>query len=314
MKQAIVTGATGFIGSAFVKMLTGRGVDVLALGRRDLDELAQHKKQMLSGAQYLKIDMREIGSLIPKLEEIRWAPGEECVFFNLAWGGLTGLSDENIDAQMKNVVWSVDALDLAAEIGCSRFIQVGTMEEAFAEQYLDLDHNEVNKYNRHLFYSVAKLVAKTALEVRATQNEIDFIYVLHSHVMGPGDSKDSFLQVTLEKLIKGEELRFSTGEQTFDVISVEDCALGYFLICTRGHPGAEYWVGSGKPRKLRDYVEEMYRLFPSKQKMQFGKYPYNDVVLSEDVFSIELLSAHTGFVPKWSFEQVVRHLHASLTR
>ena len=48
--------------------------------------------------------------------------------------------------------------------------------------------------------------------------------------MGPNDDKDSFLQVTLQKLIDNQELIFSSGEQLFDVISLEDCAYGYFLI------------------------------------------------------------------------------------
>jgi nucleoside-diphosphate-sugar epimerase len=69
--------------------------------------------------------------------------------------------------------------------------------------------------------------------------------------MGEDDDKDSFLQVTLQKLINGEDLIFSSGEQIFDVISLEDCARGYYLICEKGIPGEEYWVGSGEPKKLR---------------------------------------------------------------
>ena len=66
------------------------------------------------------------------------------------------------------------------------------------------------------------------------------------------------------------ELIFSTGEQYFDVISVSDCSLGYYRICQKGRPGDEYWVGSGDPRRLREYVERMYDLFPSGAEMQFG--------------------------------------------
>ena len=111
------------------------------------------------------------------------------------------------------------------------------MEEAFTHKYLELDHRNNDEFNRHVIYSIAKISAKHALTVKASEIGMDFIYVLHSHVMGPDDDKDSFLQVTLRKLIDGDELVFSSGMQYFDVISTKDCTRGYFLICTKGVPG-----------------------------------------------------------------------------
>jgi nucleoside-diphosphate-sugar epimerase len=187
------------------------------------------------------------------------------------------------------------------------------MEEAFTEEYLKLDYRKHSQYNRHVIYSVAKMAAKNALRMRAMQLDMEFIYVLHSHVMGPNDDKDSFLQVTLQKLISGDELIFSTGEQLFDVISLEDCALGYYLICKFGRPGETYWVGSGDPLQLREYVERMYQLYPSGREMQFGKFQYNDIVLKKEAFSITNLINDTGYQPSMTFEQTVQILHKHLT-
>ena len=39
----------------------------------------------------------------------------------------------NLDKQLDNVIYSVEALEVASKIGCEKFIQVGTMEEAFTE-------------------------------------------------------------------------------------------------------------------------------------------------------------------------------------
>jgi nucleoside-diphosphate-sugar epimerase len=130
--------------------------------------------------------------------------------------------------------------------------------------------------------------------------------------MGEDDDKDSFLQVTLQKLVNGDDLIFSSGEQVFDVVSLEDCTLGYYLICEKGISGQEYWVGSGDPRRLREYVERMYRLFPSVKEMQFGKLPYNDIVLSKGDFSIENLVKDTGYKPAMSYEQTVKNLYQTL--
>lgn len=313
MKKAIVTGATGFIGSAFVEYLSNRGIDVLALGRKHPTEISAAKLKKLSDSTYYQIDMGDIGRLPQALNEMGWTAGPGCIFFNLAWGGESGLSDLNVAAQLRNVTEAVSALEAADQIGCARFIHVGTMEEAFTQRYLDLDHHHNTQYNRHVIYSVAKMAAKQALEVKALQQGMDFIYVLHSHVMGPHDDKDSFLQVTLQKLMRGEELIFSTGEQYFDVISVEDCVLGYFLICQKGKPGKTYWVGSGEPQRLREYVERMYSMFPSGREMQFGKLQYNDLVLDKTVFSIEGLVQDTGYEPTLTYEETVKVLHEHLS-
>lgn len=314
MKQAIVTGATGFIGAVFVEFLTERGVDVLALGRKSLADARPARRHKLRDARYLHMDMRAIRTLPDASARIGWETGDDCVFVNLAWGGVSRLSDLDVKAQMDNVAWSVDALTAADSLGCTKFVQMGTMEEAFTYRYLELDHHTNSEYNRHVIYSVAKIAARNAVKLKASTLDIDFIYVRHSHVMAPDDDKDSFLQVTLQKLIRGDELIFSTGEQLFDVISARDAANGYYLICERGLADKEYWVGSGQPRRLKEYVERMYAMYPSAQKMQFGRLPYNDVKLSEDDFSIAELVKDTGFAPQMSYEDTVRELYDSLAR
>lgn len=312
MKKIIVSGATGFIGSAFVRFLVKKDVEVLSLGRKHYDELPEHVKENISGSVYINLDMQEIESLDKKISAIGWRVGSDCVFFNLAWFGVSSLSDLDVGAQVNNVKWSLNALELAAKIGCKKFVQVGSMEEAFTNRYLDLDHNRNSEYNRHVIYSVAKIAARRALTIKSRNVGVKFLYVLHSHVMGAFDTKDSFLQVTLKKLIDKDELIFSSGKQLFDVISVEDCCRGYYLICLLGHSSNEYWVGSGEPKTLREYVERMYALFPSGKKMQFGKLPYNDIVLLEKDFSIKRLNEHTGYEPLMTYEQTVKSLHSHL--
>ncbi len=314
MKQAIVTGATGYIGSYFVEYLTKKGIEVLALGRKDFDDISKIRQKKLKDSKYLKIDMSKIENLKNSIKEINWNIGSSCVFINLAWGGKSKLSDLNVRNQMMNVIWCVNAFKIANDLNCIKFLQIGTMEEAFTHKYLTLDYKKNNEYNRHVIYSVAKIAAKKALQLFAKDFKTDLIYVLHSHVMAPDDDKDSFLQVTLKKLIDKSELVFSTGEQTFDVISEKDCANGYFLICEKGIKGSEYWVGSGDPRPLREYVERMYALYPSGKEMQFGKFKYNDVKLSKNDFSIENLVKDTGYKPQNSYEEIVSNLYESLIR
>lgn len=309
MKSAIVTGATGFIGSALVRELLKKKINVLALGRKSFSDVDSKRLTESPYLKYIQLDMSEIINLKKVIIDNKWNTGDDCVFFNFAWGGVNKLSDLDIEAQMKNVTWSANALILASELKCSKFIHVGTMEEAFTSRYLELDYHTNSEYNRHVIYSVAKLASRDVLKMMSKSLDINLIIATNSHVMGPNDDKDSFLQVTLEKLINGNELVFSTGEQIFDVISVNDCANAYYYIGEFGKSGSEYWIGSGNPRRLKEYVEVMYSLYPSGKEMQFGKFPYNDISLKKEDFSIDLLKSDTSFYPSQSYEDAVHELY-----
>ena len=313
MKSAIITGATGFIGSTLVKLLIDNNIKVLALGRKPWTQVDQKRLQPNNILTYCRIDMNEIEMLPERVAESGWI-GEDCVFYNFAWGGKSKLSDLEIEHQINNIAWAGNALKVAKKIGCSRFVHVGTMEEAFTSKYLQLDYHKNTEYNRHVVYSVAKMGSRKLLKILAKEEGVDLMIGTNSHVMGPNDDKDSFLQVTLQKLIDGDELIFSTGEQIFDVISAYDCASAYKLIGERGKPHQEYWIGSGEARPLKEYVKIMAKLYPSSQELQFGKFQYNDISLTLEDFSIEKLTEDTGFVPSMSYEETVHQLHNWLTK
>lgn len=313
MKSAIITGATGFIGSTLVKLLIDSNIKVLALGRRPWNEVDPKRLEANDLLTYCQINMDEIEQLPERVAALGWEV-EDGVFYNLAWGGKSKLSDLEIEHQINNIAWSGNALKAAKKINCNRFVHVGTMEEAFTSKYLELDYHKNSEYNRHVVYSVAKMGSRNLLKVLAKEEGIDLMIGTNSHVMGPNDDKDSFLQVTLQKLIDGDELIFSTGEQIFDVISSYDCANAYKLIGEKGKPHGEYWIGSGEARPLKEYVKIMAELYPSGQELQFGKFEYNDISLTLEDFSIKNLSEDTGYAPSMTYEQTVHQLHDWLTK
>lgn len=305
--KAIVTGASGFIGSQLVAELVKAGYEVAAIGRRKQNDLPSIRSQLLAGSTYLALDLDDSRRILQQLRQLGFYGPDLSFFFHLAWGGKNRLSDLDVDWQNKNITRAIETYEIANNLEADKYIFCGTMEESFAEAYTKLDYKTDSKYNRHVVYALAKISARNALKLRYRKSGPAILFGTNSHVMGPGDDKDSFLQVALGKILCKEEISMSSGEQLFDVINVKDCARAYIAIANKGNLGSSYWIGSGNPRKLKQYVEEMNQLFPS-VRIQYGSMPFNDVVLDKQVFSTDRLIADTDFSPSISFSSSVTEL------
>lgn len=305
--KAIVTGASGFIGSYLVAELVNEGFKVAAIGRKNIENLPAIRKNLLAGSNYFILDLDNPDQIKSKIKDAGFFGADLEYFFHLAWGGNNGLSDLDIRAQTKNVSRAITTYDIANYLNANRYIFCGTMEESFAEIYTNLDYKNHTKYNRHVVYALAKITARNALKIRYLNGGPELIFGTNSHTMGPGDVRDSFLQVLLGKILNKEDIFMSSGEQVFDVINVKDCAKAYVLIAKKGVLGTSYWIGSGDPKKLKEYVEIMNNLF-FPVNIKYGTLPYNDVLLDKKIFNIDKIKLDTGFLPLISFVETVKSL------
>ena len=64
MKQAIITGASGFIASYLTNQLTESGVEVLALGRRNFEDILYKRLKKNKKLTYINLEMNAINNLL----------------------------------------------------------------------------------------------------------------------------------------------------------------------------------------------------------------------------------------------------------
>ena len=305
--KAIVTGASGFIGSKIVDELIREGFKVAALGRRSFNFLPSFRKNLLKDSIYIKSNLYDIDKTIEDLKLNGFSDSN--FFFHFAWGGETQLSDLDVEAQNKNIETTINTYELAKKLNCKRYIFCGTMEESFAELYTQLDYHTEKKFNRHVVYALAKISARESLKLIYDKEGPEILFGTNSHVMGLCDDKNSFLQVVLFNILNDKNINMTSGEQNFDVINVIDCAKAYISIAKYGISGFSYWVGSGYPKKLKEYVEAIRKIFhKSTSQVEYNFLTYNDVFLDKKVFSIDSLKKDTGFSPKISFDDSVKEL------
>lgn len=313
MKKVIITGGAGFLGSKLSETLNNSGYEVLALGRKDYSDINEFRLKQLKNVTYKSCDLSK-DSLDEILENIDWKNKQIYALFHISWSGKEGLSDLNVQKQFENLSTTLKLFENAEKLNIKKFLFTGTIEEFFAEKYLGLDFKKDNIYNRHVIYALSKLWTKKALKKRAFYSKTDVMFLTNSHIIGPGDDKDSFLQVSLSKMIHNQPIVMSSGEQLFDVIDVVDCADTYKAVLENGKRLQNYNAGSGNPQILKNYILEMKKLFSNYEGLTIDSNNSADVVLSEENFETSRLVSDTNFTPNISFHESIVRLMDYLTK
>lgn len=290
MKKAVITGATGAVGRALIEELIRRDVSVLVLARRGgrAATLTPHPRLEIAPA-----DLADLSEFC--------APYADCdVFYHLAWAGTSGDARNDAALQCANVKGAIDAVELAARLGCHTFVGVGSQAEYGRT---DAPLREDTPTAPESGYGIAKLAASGLTRLCAEAREIRHVWVRILSVYGPHDRENSLISYTVRGLLQGEALRFTKAEQYWDLLYSQDAARALALIAERGKHGAVYPLGSGQARPLREYLTRARDLLAPDVPLHFGAldYPQGQVMHLEA--DIRRLRADTGFVPRTDFDE-----------
>lgn len=118
MKKAIVTGATGFIGSWLVQELLKNGVETTVVVRDRFKLLFEFREN----PQCIIVEKS-----IEELTVVDFKDLDYDVFFHLGWGGVAPEQKNEIKLQLNNVSISLAALELSKLLRCKKFIGAGTV-------------------------------------------------------------------------------------------------------------------------------------------------------------------------------------------
>lgn len=248
----IISGATGLVGRSVSRYLLSQGCDVLCLGRRQLSQ-AEAIQFFGSRVFYLSHPMREISLLPAKAEAVGWAI-EETIFINFAWAGDKGLSDGGLSKQLDNAIYSAEAVKVAKKMGCTKFINSGSMEETLIEIYSPTFAG-LGFYPQQLNYGLAKLAARDMSKMVAYLEGIDYVHTRMSVPLTADLSRGTYVATTLKKIANGENYEKPKSSQPHDFVLLDDVCRAYKLIGEHGVNKADYFIGTGRPATLEQHFE-----------------------------------------------------------
>lgn len=297
MKRAIVTGATGAIGTALIKELIENDIEVLVFCRESSKRNNQIPKHPLVTMRFCPLQQ------LSSLENDNKKTYD--VFFHFAWEGTTGAARNDMYLQNLNVKYSLDAVNVAKRFGCHTFIGAGSQAEYGRVE-------GVLKPNTPTFpemgYGMGKLCAGQMTRELAHQLGLKHIWMRILSVYGPNDSAQSMIMSTITKLKEGVVPQFTKGEQMWDYLYSGDAANAFFLVAEKGVDGKTYVLGSGVARPLAEYIEDIKEVVSPGIKLILGSIPYGEkqvMCLCADTSSIE---SDTGWKARTNFKDGILQL------
>lgn len=295
MKSAVVTGATGMIASALIRYLVSKNVKVYALCKPGETKNDDFFKNPLVTA--VDADITDLLSAADKIKE-------KCdVLYHFAWLGTFGNTRDDAYIQNDNIRYTLDAVTLAHKLSCSCFVGAGSQAEYGPVKEKLTDHTTTDPV---MGYGIAKLAAGKLSRIYADNLNIRHIWARILSVYGQKGNPNAIIQSTISKLAKGEKCSFTPCEQDWDFLHCDDAAKAFYLMGEKGKHGAIYPLGSGKTRKLKDYIVSLRDIVNKDAEIGIGEIPYNDNQVMYLCADISQLTADTGFKPDISFEEGIK--------
>lgn len=300
MKKALVTGANGFVGSAVCRQLAQESIEVIAVVKSKESDISRLKD--ISGIRIIYCDMTDYGKLSKHVPD-----RNVDVMYHFSWKGSAGALRGDFEVQTDNVRFSCDAVKACKDIGCRRFVFAGSIMEYEIQNAVRKD----NSLSVNTLYSTAKLAADNMCRAVADDVGVEYICGIISNIYGPGEKSVRLVNSTINKLLNGEHCSFSSGEQKYDFIYIDDAARAFVIMGREGSNNRSYYIGSS-PRKLKDYLIEIKDAVNPKLVLGFGELPDPQTTLSFEEFDVDLLKREFGFSPQVSFSEGIKNTIRSI--
>lgn len=292
MKSAVITGATGFIGLHLCEELRRNHIAVTALVRPQ----SPNADRLPKDVRIVDCDMDDYAQLMDVKAD---------VFFHLAWEGATGEKRHDAMVQWANVRRCMEALQAAKRCDCVRFVSMGTVYERLTPQIM------AEKVFRPAdFYLLAKQAAHQMSDKLAEKLGLEFVWTLIFQPIGRYIRPEQMMAYAIKEMLEGNSPTFGPGKEPYDITAVEDIAYGLRLLGEKQLSKREYYVGSGQPQIMADYLKTAQKILDISVKLGFGERPDDGLRFSFDWYDIEPMRRDTGYKPRVSYDEAVRRTAA----
>lgn len=303
MKNVLVTGADGFIGSHLTEELVRQGYKVRAFSYYNsfnswgwLDSLP---KDVINEIEVFTGDIRDPNGVKESMKGI-----DEV--FHLAALIAIPFSYHSPDTYVDtNIKGTLNVLQAARELDTKRVLITSTSEVYGTAQYVPID--ESHPYQGQSPYSATKIGADRLAESFYRSFEMPITIVRPFNTYGPRQSARAVIPTIITQLLSGkEEIKLGSLTPTRDFNYVKDTANGFIeLSKSLNTIGEEINIATQNEISIGELAEELIRqinpnakIITDDQRLRPEKSEVNRLLGSN-----EKIKRLTNWEPKYTFEQ-----------
>ena len=242
--KILITGGTGYIGSKLAYFLVNNNHEVFLLSRKNSDlclisELLEKVKLFEIENDYSVIN-KVINEVKPDIT-IHLAS----LFIN------NHNTEQLVDIVGSNILFGTLLLESLVNNDCPLIINTGTSWQ----HYNNEDYNPVN------LYAASKQAFEDILKYYIEAKGVRAITLKLFDTFGEDDNRPKIFNLLKKHSQEKTEILMSNGEQEIDLVHINDVVSAFNfaineLIDSKEIKYKTYGVATGKPRKLREWVED----------------------------------------------------------
>lgn len=301
-KKILVSGASGWLGSAIVETLLKRGDAVVAA---DLG-LSPSIAALVARYQRLTTVVADLGEWhqVMRLFE---AHRPDAVIHAAAIVGVIQAADIPIKAQRVNVEGAINLFEAMRLSGVKRVVHISTEETYgdFLSPVIDEDHPQ----KPLSIYGLTKLAAEHYGRVYSREHGLECINVRTCWVYGPHLPRLRMPRTFVEAALRGEPFHQADGGNlAVDQVYIDDTVAGALLALDKPkHKYDAYNIATGVAPTLRATAEAVNRAIPGARITvgDSGPYHHGGKVLSAVKGALDVSRARTelGYEPRYDLQR-----------
>lgn len=296
-KNILVTGANGFIGSHVVQRMVQEKalVSVIVRESSDLWRIEELKKDI----NIHLVDLRDALSVDKCVKQIK-----PDFIFHVGAYGVDSRQKDYYTAASTNIIGTMNLLNSVKDIGCKKFINVGTCMEYG-------DKQEIIEENSYLepdsIYGSTKASASIIAHQIAAENNINLVTLRPFGIFGEKEGSHKFFPYIMLSILEGKEVNLTPCEQYRDYCYIENIMDGFVLAAKNEDIKNEIFnIGSGEIFKLKHFVDIIYKEVGLKSQPNYGALPYRENEVWRQQPDTTKIMSHLNWEPKVGLEEGIK--------
>lgn len=292
-----ITGATSMLGVATIKNCISKNISVIAFVRKGSSKIKRLPSSSL---------IKTVECDLAQMKDFNAEDLSADVFIHFGWAFTDKTGRNDVSKQLTNVQYTIDAVHLAKQLGCHKFVGAGSQAEYGTPNIILKADTPVNPL---VPYGVAKYAAGRLSAMECKKEGLEYNWVRILSVYGPHDNEGTLINQLINNAKNNIPMGLSGCEQIWDYLYEDDAGEAFIAIAERGINGKIYPLCSGMARHLKEYVQDVISVVNPSYKPGIGRFPYNPTQPMYLTGDVTELKKDTGWKSEIKFIEGIKRIN-----